>query len=29
MRSWPHSSFSVDVSVCLAPGDTFGLERLA
>ena len=29
MRSWPHSGFSVDDSVCLAPGDTFGLERLA
>ena len=29
MRSWPHSGFSVDDSICLAPGDTFGLERLA
>jgi hypothetical protein len=29
MRSWAHSGFSVDNSVYLSPGDTFGLERLA
>ncbi len=29
MRSWTYSGFSVDNSVYLAPGDTFGLERLA
>ncbi len=29
MRSWPHSGFSVDNSVYLAPRDTEGLERLA
>lgn len=29
MRSWTRSGFSVDNSVYLAPGDTFGLERLA
>ena len=29
MRSWPHSGFSVDDSVYLPPGDTFGLRRLA
>jgi transposase-like protein len=29
MRNWQHSGFSVDNSVYLSPGDTFGLERLA
>ena len=29
MRSWEHSGFSVDNSVYLSAGDTFGLERLA
>jgi hypothetical protein len=29
MRSWPHSGFSVDKSVCIPPHDTSGLERLA
>ncbi len=29
MRAWPHSGFSVDNSVYLPAGDTFGLERLA
>jgi hypothetical protein len=29
MRSWTYSGFSVDNSVYLAPGDMFGLERLA
>ncbi|MDA1278415.1 MAG: transposase [Verrucomicrobia bacterium] len=29
MRSWEYSGFSVDNSVTLSPGDTFGLERLA
>ena len=29
MRSWAHSGFSVNNSVYLSPGDTFGLERLA
>jgi hypothetical protein len=29
MRSWEFSGFSVNNSVYLSPGDTFGLERLA
>ena len=29
MRSWEFSGFSVDNSVYLSPGDTFGLQRLA
>jgi ribosomal protein S27E len=29
MRHWPHSGFSVDNSVYLAPHDTAGLQRLA
>jgi hypothetical protein len=29
MRAWQHSGFSVDRSVYLPAGDTFGLERLA
>jgi hypothetical protein len=29
MNSWEFSGFSVDNSVYLSPGDTFGLERLA
>jgi hypothetical protein len=29
MRSWEYSGFSIDNSVYLSPGDTFGLERLA
>ncbi|NUQ61829.1 MAG: transposase [Pirellulales bacterium] len=28
MRTWPHSSFSVDQSVFLAAGDRAGIERL-
>ena len=29
MRAWQHSGFSVDNSVYLPAGDTFGLEQLA
>ncbi len=28
-RSWPHTGFNIDRSVCLQAGDTGGIERLA